>query len=335
MKILPLSLLSLALAGACSDGGRPLGGDVVELASGLRNPQHIAAGHGAVYVSEGGPDPGCFDNECRHSDGKVLRMTFEAPPAVLLEAHEEVTGLTTDSAGVVVTTRGGRVLSIPAEGGTPEVLASDQKQPFNPIPAAGGIAWVNCGQCIVSLNLPFAPDAEVFHVTPGDVPRSLGLIGGSAGGMAWDGQELFLIEGASTGAVRAIDPADATQRTVVENILGSPRSVVVQDGAIYYLNDRSIERITLADGNREVLLDANAPKALAADAAHLYFTDFTSQGDIGRIAALHHDGSELETVVAENSFPGAITADDEYIYWLVPGNDRDSAGIVRAVGKPR
>ena len=116
------------------------------------------------------------------------------------------------------------------------------------------------------------------------------------------------------------------------------RSFAVADGYLYFTDESSltVRKVPVAGGAPvELAAFVGYPVAIAADAAHVYFTLHDLEPNThqysGRVIRMSVDGAELCELAAFDSYVTALTIDERYVYWLAPGTAEDaSAAVMRA-----
>lgn len=327
---------------ACGEDKEPGGGVVerpaspgviVALASQLRYPSEIVADANAVYATTGGPEAGCLD-DCPYPDGALVRVGFADGVSPFWVSAEQMQSIALAPSGVAAAMKGGRIVQLDS-GGRPSTLSNDHRQPFQLIADRGSLYWVDCGSC----GFDFNPDAKILRLAPNTATATVVATPGEyVGGMASDGEELFISRsetsaGVSVVELRAVRIDTGATRTL-DTMMRTASPVAVDATDVYYIDLDEVKKVPKQGGAVTVLAKARKPRSLAVDATHVYFTDAGPRMIDGAIDRVAKAGGALETLAADQDQPYRLTIDDTYVYWTNAGRYDQSTGAVMVLKKP-
>jgi hypothetical protein len=148
------------------------------------------------------------------------------------------------------------------------------------------------------------------------------------------GQDLFYAPLSSTGfdlqATRYDVTGDAFHPLTSFDVA---RSFAVVDGYLYYTEEssHSVKRVSTAGGEPTALgVFGGYPVAIAADQEHVFFTlhDLDQSEYSGRVIRTSVDGSNPCELGAFDTYAAAMTIDDRYVYWQTSGQAESASSVV-------
>lgn len=169
----------------------------------------------------------------------------------------------------------------------------------------GYIYWADYDQNAIGRAKLDGSDAEPLWLT--------GAAG--AAGVAVSATHIYWSEDGNNRVSRAqIDGSNIESDLVVG--LNGPHGLVIVNDDLYIANTASdaIVRAPLDGGQFEVLANVTGPQMLAANATHLYWTNFRGES-VGR-AAIDGSGVDEQFIIASSgSWTYGVGVDSEHIYW--------------------
>ena len=225
-------------------------------------------------------------------------------PTVLLSSQPAY-ALAVDTKSLYWTdnTDAGTVSSLPLDGGSVSVLATNQNQPFAIASNGSDLYWLALDQ-VMHLPLDGGTAVSIAQTTQ-TIANNLTL----------DATYLYWSSGSVSASIYRAPLNGGTVETIATN-QANPTSVAVDNGVVFWANygDSTIIRSS-PNGSASILLTtgtaAYSPWALMIDRGSLYFT-MPAAGSIGKIA---EDGSGLSLVAVGQDRPYSLASDSVAIFW--------------------
>ncbi len=132
-----------------------------------------------------------------------------------------------------------------------------------------------------------------------------------------------------SGEIRRIDKSGGTVQTLASSGLHYPRSLVVDEGYVYWAEVTTLKRVSIAGGVPPTTIYSEAGSqmsSVAVSGSFLYWSQTDSGGSIGsgKVRHIPKAGGSMTDIETSLSGPDSINLDSQSVYW------GDADGVKRA-----
>jgi hypothetical protein len=254
-----------------------------------------------------------------YGEGTVMKVPLGGgPPTILASGYANVTpsGIAVDAANVYWTNYdlAGTIMKVPVGGGSTTVLASGPAFPARIAVRGANVFWATWAN--------HGADGSVLKVpVGGGTATTLAHSQTGPDDLIVDADSVYWTTSDTAGKVRQVPIGGGTTATLVAAHGLSGRLAIVADTIFYCTYDDAdtigtLMKVPRAGGTPTVLATGH-PADIAADATHVYFTDYASanytQGTVMKVAT---DGGAVTVLALGQNAPGRIAVDRTSLYWI-------------------
>lgn len=225
---------------------------------------------------------------------------------------------------------GGSVMSVPATGGVPTTIASNQDYPWAVAVDGNNVYWTNYdGASAIFVGTPTNAGTVMEVPLGGGTPVTLASALQGPWGIAVDAANVyFTTAGGNKVKSVPIDSGGNGPVTILAEDQYTPTAIAVDASNVYWVNESEVSSSNFgavmsvpkdSDGGvaPTVIVQPGAtydtPTGLAVNAASVFFTNNVDSGDV-ESAPL--GGGAPPTVLASGQInPFSITLDENNVYW--------------------
>lgn len=298
-----LSCCTVCVEGTCGEPACTQGEGPVTLASGLIWPFGLVVDQTHVYFT-------LYDGA-----GAVMKVPKTGgEAATLMNGLDYPDQMALDDTHLYFTVAGsGQVIKMSKDGGDVTTLASGQGGPSGIAADATHVYWAN----YLSGSLASAPKSGGSTITLVSGEQSPYRVAAGTMDLFWSGFPPGLRAAPKTGG------------SAVQIAAGSPRTMVVDGGIVYWTDtgDATVKRANENGSDPQVVavLEGGAfPDGIAVDETHLYFTVGAA------VMKVEKHGGIPEVIADGQDLPAIVALDGSCVYWANTSVFRENGAVMRA-----